>query len=202
MNYLFPGGFFVWPIVLESILALWVIIERTIYVLTVLPGRRKGLAELGASMGESSGKVEIPSGLGDFGEAVRTALGGRTLNLSLLATEGERMVREVEKGLVLLQIVAQSAPLIGLLGTITGMIKVLIVAESQSAAGQQIGITTLAGGIWEGLICTAAGLIAGIPSLVAYLAFNQAADSVAGEIDGAIAQVARKATEQGMEVLS
>jgi len=73
-------------------------------------------------------------------------------------------VTRLERNLPILVTVAQVAPLIGFLGTVTGMIKIFMVIEKTQLAspGQ------LAGGVWEALLTTAGGLIVSIPSYVAY----------------------------------
>lgn len=77
--------------------------------------------------------------------------------------EGMRLGRYVEG----VGVIAQIEPLMGLLGTVTGMIKVFqeVVATSEHGA---VDPGQLANGIWEALITTAAGLIIGIPCLIAY----------------------------------
>ena len=73
-------------------------------------------------------------------------------------------VTRLERNLPILVTIAQVAPLIGFLGTVTGMIKIFMVIEKTQLAspGQ------LAGGVWEALLTTAGGLIVAIPSYVAY----------------------------------
>lgn len=200
MQYFLLGGFFIWPILIESVLGLWVLIERLIYVSTVLPKTRAALARMvdGLSAGTFP---EAARRLGEFGEVVATAWREKTLNLSLLEIHGAALVKRVEKYLVVLSIVAQSAPLFGLLGTVTGMIRVFMTIESQTALGLPVSPSSLAGGIWEALLTTAAGLIVAIPALIAFLAFNRLADSFAGEMDGFISQIALKASQSGIEVV-
>jgi biopolymer transport protein ExbB len=61
--------------------------------------------------------------------------------------------------------IAAIAPLIGFLGTVTGMIKAFIQIQT---LGGNVDASVLAGGIWEALITTAAGLSIGIPTLIVY----------------------------------
>ena len=199
MGYLLLGGLFIWPIVLESIIGLWVIIERFIYILTVLPAKRRALSELTASV--ESGNPRADEHLGNFGKAVLKAFEEKSLDVSLLAIQAEELVREVERHLTALHMVAQTAPLFGLLGTVTGMIKVFMAIEAQTAAGQPVSPSDLAGGIWEALLTTAAGLMVGIPALMAYIAFNRVVDRFAGDADNAISRIAHAAGRSGMEVM-
>jgi biopolymer transport protein ExbB len=93
--------------------------------------------------------------------------------------EGNRAIDAMEHNLQGLAIIAQSAPLLGLLGTVTGMIKAFISIEQ---TGGQVNVGNLAGGIWEALLTTAAGLTVAIPALFAYHFFQQKADRFANLI--------------------
>ena len=75
----------------------------------------------------------------------------------------------------LLSAVAQAAPLLGLLGTVTGMIEAFRRIES---AGGQVEASLLAGGIWEALLTTAFGLIVAIPTLFAQHWFQARLDRI------------------------
>jgi biopolymer transport protein ExbB len=69
----------------------------------------------------------------------------------------------MEFGLRTLGILGNTAPLLGLLGTITGMIKAFMVIEQ---AGGKVDAQALAGGIWEAMITTGVGLAVAIPLLI------------------------------------
>ena len=74
-------------------------------------------------------------------------------------------IRDLGKNIRTLGIIGQIAPLLGLLGTVSGMIKVFLSIEK---IGGPVNAGTLAGGIWEALLTTAAGLTVAIPTLIAY----------------------------------
>ncbi len=78
---------------------------------------------------------------------------------------GRAEIYGLERGMGILGTVAGVAPLIGFLGTVTGMIQAFMKIEE---LGGNVNATVLAGGIWEALITTAAGLIVGIPALIGY----------------------------------
>jgi len=82
-----------------------------------------------------------------------------------LETAGRAQIHLLEKYLGILGTVAAVAPLLGFLGTVTGMIKAFMRIE---ALGGNVGPGVLAGGIWEALVTTAAGLTVGIPALIFY----------------------------------
>jgi biopolymer transport protein ExbB len=92
-----------------------------------------------------------------------------------LSVIGTRQVREIEKGLSWLSLIATIAPLLGLTGTVTGMIKAfMVIADSSS-----VSPSMLAGGIWEALITTAAGLLVAMPVHVGHHYLEKQADDIA-----------------------
>lgn len=78
---------------------------------------------------------------------------------------GSGELRYLESHMRGLEMAATTAPLIGLMGTVIGMIKAF---SKLSEAGSRIDPSMLAGGIWEALVTTAGGLVVAIPSLAAY----------------------------------
>ncbi len=96
-----------------------------------------------------------------------------------IADAGRQEVLVLEKNLPVLGTIAGISPLLGLLGTVTGMIKVFKVISVQGM-GQA---STLAGGISEALFTTATGLMIAIPSLVAYNYFVNKAEKIVLRIE-------------------
>ena len=82
-----------------------------------------------------------------------------------IESAGKTAIHQLEKYLGVLATIATAAPLIGFLGTVTGMIRAFMRIE---ALGGNVNASVLAGGIWEALITTAAGLTVGIPALIFY----------------------------------
>lgn len=82
---------------------------------------------------------------------------------------GAADIRHLESHLRGLEMAASIAPLLGLLGTVIGMIKSF---AKLGQAGTRVDPTMLAGGIWEALLTTAGGLIVAIPALAAYYIFD------------------------------
>ncbi|GAB4342741.1 MAG: MotA/TolQ/ExbB proton channel family protein [Calditrichia bacterium] len=78
---------------------------------------------------------------------------------------GRAEIYQLEKGFAALATIAGVAPLTGFLGTVTGMIQAFMRIQE---LGGNVNATVLAGGIWEALITTAAGLLVGILTLLAY----------------------------------
>ena len=96
-----------------------------------------------------------------------------------IADAGRQEIALLEKNLPVLGTIAGISPLLGLLGTVTGMIKVFRVISVQGM-GQA---ATLAGGISEALVTTATGLAIAIPSLVAYNYFDRKAEMIVLRIE-------------------
>ena len=93
---------------------------------------------------------------------------GRPLTDIQTAVEnmGNVEVARLEKGLPMLATIAGGAPMIGFLGTVTGMIQAFF---RMSTAGNNIDITLLSGGIYEAMVTTVGGLFVGI---IAYFGYN------------------------------
>lgn len=82
-----------------------------------------------------------------------------------IESAGRAEIYQLEKGYGTLATIAGVAPLTGFLGTVTGMIRAFMRIQE---LGGNVNATVLAGGIWEALITTAAGLFVGILTLLAY----------------------------------
>jgi len=197
MEFLSRGGILIWPILLGSVLALYVIIERAIFVASVLPARRKALKALVESLGNPGEKLD-ESKLGSFTKAVNRAREEGAVNQSLLMQQADSLVGEAERGLSLLHMIAQAAPLLGLLGTVIGMIGAFI--EIQDLGGQ-VTPSDLAGGIWVALITTAAGLTVAIPALIAWIGYSRSADRYASFVESIVWQIIHKLSRSGLEII-
>ncbi|HTY44961.1 MAG TPA: MotA/TolQ/ExbB proton channel family protein [Patescibacteria group bacterium] len=77
-------------------------------------------------------------------------------------------VPKLEKNLTALATIAHISPLLGLLGTVTGMVRCFQVIQAKATSFHPVSPGDLAGGIWEALLTTVAGLIVAIPTFVAY----------------------------------
>ena len=77
-------------------------------------------------------------------------------------------VPRLEKNLSTLATIAHISPLLGLLGTVTGMVRCFQIIQTKATSFHPVSPGDLAGGIWEALLTTVAGLIVAIPTFVAY----------------------------------
>lgn len=92
---------------------------------------------------------------------------GRPANDVQAAIEnvGNMEVAKLEKGLTIMATISSGAPMIGFLGTVTGMVRAFF---EMANAGNNIDITLLSGGIYEAMITTVGGLVVGIIAMFAY----------------------------------
>lgn len=101
---------------------------------------------------------------------------------------GVHEVPRLEKNLNILATIAHISPLLGLLGTVTGMVRAFQVIELKAMNMAPINPGDLAGGIWEALITTVAGLSVAIPTYVAY-------NYLVSKVDGFVLDMEKSATE-------
>lgn len=169
MNLLQQGGFMMWPLLILSIASLAVMAERFIVFTTRrLPSARAltPIFDLFQTQGSDAALHEVE----DIAPTYLQFFNALFNDLPLPAKEqkihrvGEEVLFSFRRRLDFLATVATTAPLIGLLGTVLGMIN----AFSRLSASGNVDITMLAGGIWQALLTTAAGLSVAIPSLLAH----------------------------------
>jgi len=169
------GGPLMWIILLCSLVALTIIFERLLTLRTkqVAPANmRQQILDLARSRKVSDDKIEVirdHSPLGFmFASGLENLNYGPDAMREALEESGKQVVHRLGRYLNTLGTIASITPLIGLLGTVIGMIKVFT-AITASGVGDP---TVLSGGISEALITTAAGLTVGIPCLMFYRHFR------------------------------
>jgi biopolymer transport protein ExbB len=112
---------------------------------------------------------------------------------------GERVCNKLRKYLRLFNGISQVAPLLGLLGTVMGMISSFSAISTAQGAGQR---EMMAAGIAEALITTAAGMLVAIPALLAYLHFLSRVDQLVSEIDSHGQKLVELISADGLERLA
>ena len=119
---------------------------------------------------------------------------GADLNMSVNDTEaevsrvGSAQIRNLESWLRGLSSIAHLSPLLGLLGTVTGMISAFMRLEE---AGSRVDPSILSGGIWEALLTTAFGLTVAIPAMAAFYYLEGEVDHVRAAMKDASIRVLR-----------
>lgn len=175
LEILFAGGWLISPILLCSVLSLAIIIERawTLRRRNVMPAGVAEKVSAWARQRELDRKhIEALRQSSPLGRVLAAALDNRDRAREVVkeAVEdtGRQVVHELERFLNTLGTIAGITPLLGLLGTVIGMIKVFS-AIMEAGVGDP---APLAGGISEALITTAAGLTVAIPSYFFYRYFR------------------------------
>lgn len=97
-------------------------------------------------------------------------------------------VPRLEKNLSMLATIAHISPLLGLLGTVTGMVRCFQTIQAKAVTFHPVSPGDLAGGIWEALLTTVAGLIVAIPTFIAY-------NYLVSRINGFILEMEKASTE-------
>ncbi|RME96458.1 MAG: MotA/TolQ/ExbB proton channel family protein, partial [Verrucomicrobia bacterium] len=101
-------------------------------------------------------------------------------------------VPRLEERLNLIATIAQIAPVLGLLGTVLGLIRVFYVVQQQGLAAPA---GALAAGVWQGLVCTAAGLALAIPCYAAYNFLLARVNSIVLDMEKAATEILAMLTE-------
>ena len=165
------GGPLMWPIIFCSIIAAAIVLERlwTLQDKRVLPDELPRKVWQLIENGQVTDKVIVAlEQHSPLGRLLAAGLTNRHRShevlMERLEDAGRHVVHELERYLNTLGTIAGVSPLLGLLGTVTGIIR----AFDAIQAGGMGSPTVLSGGIAEALVCTAAGLCVAIPSLIAY----------------------------------
>ncbi len=173
------GGWMMIPIILCSIGAMGIIVERfwSLQRKKILPPELVPhiwkLYRAGKLDESAIRRIKLSSPLGAILAAgLINSKHGREVMKSSIEEAGHQVVHELETYLNTLGTIASISPLLGLLGTVVGMIKVFSAIMVHGVGDPGI----LAGGISEALITTAAGLTVAIPSLVFYRYFERLVD--------------------------
>lgn len=185
-DFILKGGFLMWPILFCSVISLTIIIERFWQLHRVridIPGFFSSVKNL-LGKGKKKEALELCQDKGGpLGEILSAGIENHNKSYEyqekVISRLGTKEVRNLEKHLRGLAIIGNIAPLLGLLGTVTGMIGAFMKIEE---LGGRVDANALAGGIWEALLTTAAGLSVGIPTLVAYHYFEGRIDNIAAQM--------------------
>jgi len=188
------GGPIMWPILLLSIAALTIIVERA---LALRPEKVLPATLLTALRSEQASLEMSTVGDSSLGQVVAAALAHRSRGRDVLkeAVEdtGRHVAHELERHLNLLGTIAAVSPLLGLLGTVIGIITAFS-AITHTGVGDP---KALSGGIGQALVSTAAGLIVAIPSLMGYRYLRGHVDALVVEMEkAALGLIARLDAER------
>jgi biopolymer transport protein ExbB len=175
------GGPLMWPIILCSIAAAAIVLERlwTLQDRRVLPRElTQKVWQLIESNQINDKVIQALEQNSPLGRVLAAGLSNRhrprEVIMERLEDTGRHVIHELERFLNTLGTIAAISPLLGLLGTVTGIIK----AFNAIQAGGMGDPRALSGGIAEALITTAAGLVVAIPALFAYRSLRSKVDGI------------------------
>jgi len=182
------GGWLMVPILVCSLIALAVVIERFLTFRRFRTNIQGLMLRVRGALarGDLEGAKRACEAGGAMADVLRAGLeaapAGRDSAEAAMEGAGDRVVFALERNLGVLATVAAVAPLIGFLGTVTGMIRAFMEIQ---ALGGNVNADVLAGGIWEAMVTTAGGLSVGIPALIFYNYFVGKVDRIRFEIESA-----------------
>jgi biopolymer transport protein ExbB len=187
------GGPLMWPIMLCSIAAAAIVLERlwTLQDRRVLPRElTQKVWQLIESNQVNDKVIAALEQNSPLGRVLAAGLANRhrprEVLMERLEDTGRHVIHELERFLNTLGTIAAISPLLGLLGTVTGIIK----AFNAIQAGGMGDPRALSGGIAEALITTAAGLVVAIPALFAYRLLRSKVDSIVVQMEKDAIQLA------------
>jgi biopolymer transport protein ExbB len=180
------GRYMMIPIGLASLVGLAVLLER-IYTLRqhriVVPEIAEAVETLSASEDFSVAYAILDRRPGPFANIVRAGLDHADddweITRDVLQEVGRQEATRLTRHLSVLETVAAVSPLLGLLGTVLGMIRVFSTISTAGLGNPE----TLSSGISEAMVTTAAGLIIGIPALVMYNWLSGRAEGIIFELE-------------------
>lgn len=172
IDYMQKGGPLMWLLLFCSILAGTIFLERAVFfhqVTLQLGDFLRGLSELIRHKRWAEAQMECAGNPMPVTRVLHAAVlrhnAPRAELKDIVQEAGQLEVPKLERHLALLAGIGVVAPLLGLLGTVTGMIEVFSSISSQSGMTSS---TDIAGGIYQSLLTTAAGLIVAIPCALGY----------------------------------
>ncbi len=180
------GGIMMYPLALASLILVAIVIERFI----ILRKKKIVIPEIISIVDQFSSfqDIELAKNIcqnhkSPLSNLVQLSLDNKDLDRTeikeIVEDQGRQEVRKLEKGFGIMETIASIAPLMGLLGTVLGMIRVFAVIKEQGI-GQA---SALSGGISEALITTVTGLFIAIPALIFFNYFSYRAENFVLDIE-------------------
>ncbi len=189
------GGPVIAVLLVVSVIGLALVLAKVVQFALARAGAHRFVASVATKLraGDMEGaESELSHQRGPVASVMRAAIAGRKMNAPepLVREEVERIAQAeldgLERGLASLSLVASISPLLGLLGTVTGLIKAF---QELSTAGDRVDPAILASGIWEALLTTVLGLVIAIPASAAYLWLQRTVEMTGQRMENAATQV-------------
>lgn len=188
------GGPVVWILAALSIAALSIILLK-LWQFAVL--RPESLKDVNHSLtlwnqGKTQDAKDVLHSKKPVSRIVLMAMDGLTENKDTTTLQEElnrqanQLMHQLRSLLRPLEVIASLSPLLGLMGTVLGMI---VAFQQMEAAGNQVDPSVLSGGIWQALLTTAAGLAVAIPVAAAHSWLERKTERIAYALNGSVTQV-------------
>lgn len=191
-----------WPILFFSIFALAIIIEKLWHLNRIKIDSSKFLNNVLQNL-----KKNKLSEAMKICESVHSPIGhilkagilkydkGKTAIQEAMEDASLYQIPKLEKNLTALATIAHVSPLLGLLGTVTGMVRCFQAIQLKATSFSPVSPGELAGGIWEALLTTAFGLIVAIPTFIFYNYLVSRVNNVILEMEKASTELVNSLTE-------
>ena len=190
LELFYKGGPIMWPLLICSLVTLTVVLERAYFCLTESragnPALLRQVLDL-ATKGDAAAALQAANGSAD--PVVRVVTSGLEFRdrgfASAILEASQRELARYDRGITVLDTIITLAPLLGLLGTVTGMIRTFgLLGGAELGAPQAV-----TGGIAEALIATAFGLGIAITALLPFNYLNSRMERVRREIESAASRL-------------
>ncbi|MDA7896374.1 MotA/TolQ/ExbB proton channel family protein [Akkermansiaceae bacterium] len=169
------GGGFMWPLLILAFITVLIVLERLIYYTLRQYRLSRSIRDLQQGVTSSSNPLTQVGSV-----FVNATSDGEEHTLNVTEREASRVIRQHERGLRILALIAAISPLIGLLGTVWGM----VIAFSKIAKlGETVTPADFADGIWTGLLTTVAGLLVAIPAMAMARIFEARVDRLVHDLN-------------------
>ena len=194
-EFLSVGGPVVWVLLLMSIAAVSIIVLKLWQFVTLKPEYQGNLEEILSlwRRGENQSALERLDEtvfIANVAGFAMQSMNEGTWDEEVLKEELDRIailkLNDLRSLLPALETIGTLSPLLGLLGTVLGMINAF---QAMEAAGTQVDPSVLSGGIWQALITTALGLGVAIPALIAHSWMAQKVQRVATQFNDCVTQL-------------
>jgi len=169
------GGPVMWPILLCSIFALAIILEKFWYLHKISIDTQEFLKKILDKMKRHDTKEALQICDNTKSPIANILKAGilkydrpRPQIIEAIEDASLYEIPRIEKSLTTIATIAHVSPLLGLLGTVTGMVRCFQTIQSKTTSLHPVSPGDLAGGIWEALLTTVAGLVVAIPTFVIY----------------------------------
>ncbi len=205
LSMFLKGGIIMWPILIGSIIGLAIVIEKFLVIrrskinVPVFSIKIRGILKKKDIAGAINFCLEEKSPIANI---IRRGLKkykfGRKRVIESIEAAGKVEIGKLEKGLSTLATISGAAPMLGFLGTVTGMITAFMrIQELQGSASP----SDLAGGIWEALLTTAFGLLVGIPALAVYNYLVSLVNKIVLDMERIATDILDVLDETGIEII-